>query len=419
MTVTNVEHHMALCAITNGKAPAVLTDELFVGRTAELSVFDRDLEIVEAGGAALRILVGEPGAGKTMLQHVIAKRARERGFVTASADLEPDCLLHGRGGEGRALLAKTMLSMRTSGAGDEPALNSIVSRFANDCRSSAEAAGQLPRDYMRAQLANLQQHAKSADFAKVIQSLAMARDSSSVAANAQRWLSGDYSSIADAREGLGITSIVDDPDFWLMQKLWSTFVRSAGRSGYVLMLDEARILCDLYNPNARALNLEQLLTILNDILQGRASGILVVIAATPSFVTQWNGIRKHDGLSSCLLHQTEQLDIRAGMGNVLVHLQDLKDEEMGELLRRCRALYSACHPQVPSLPDEAIDVFAETCRNQIGEAHWHVPRIVLQRFIAFLERTATHTNLTWRELVAAPETGSNQTEFEDYADRQM
>src|SRR3954463_2039528 len=99
MSVTGLDHQLALRALANGKAPAVLRDELFVGRGTELALLDRDLDLIEAGGASLRILVGEPGSGKTMLMHAMAERARSRRFVTTAADLDPDSLLHGRGGE--------------------------------------------------------------------------------------------------------------------------------------------------------------------------------------------------------------------------------------------------------------------------------------------------------------------------------
>jgi len=421
MGVTSLEHQLALRALANGKAPPMLHDQLFVGRGTELALLDRDLDLIEAGGSSLRILVGERGSGKTMLMQAMADRARSRRFVTASADLDPDCLLHGRGGEGRALLHRALLGMRTAATGDQPAISSLVGRFGNDCRSEAEAAGQLPRDYIRSKLGELHNHPKGAEFSRIVQAFALAGEESVVAANARRWLCGDYSTLSDARDELGARSIIEDQDFWPMQKLWASFVRQAGRPGYFLFLDEARILCDLHNPNARALNLEQLLMILNDVLQGRAQGIGVVIAVTPSFITQWNGLAKNEGLSSCLLHQKDQTDLRAGNDNILAHLQDLADAELVELLQRCRQLYATCHPSAPPLPDEALEIFLEACRNQIGEARWHVPRTILQKLIALLDRMAAQPRPDWRELLSGHDSHSDHPgkEFEGYAHRQM
>jgi len=421
MNVTNLDHRLALRALANGKAAAVLHDELFVGRTTELALFDSDLDLIEAGGSSLRILVGERGSGKTMLMQAIAERARGRRFVTASADLGPDCLLHGRGGEGRALLAKTILGMRTALAGDQPAIHSIAGRFGNECRSDAESSGQLPRDFMRAKLGDLHSLPKGAEFAKVIQAFALASENSVVATNARRWLCGSYSTLGDARDELGVGSIIEDQDFWPIQKLWSSFIRHAGRPGFLLFLDEARILCELHNSNARTLNLEQLLTILNDILQGHVHGIGIVIAATPSFVTQWNGMAKHEGLSSCLSHQMRQTDLHPENDGIIVHLQDLGEGELVDLLQRCRRLYATCHPAAPVLPDEALELFLETCRNQIGAARWRVPRVILQRFITIQQRLLANPKSDWRDLLSREESGADdpEKEFEGYAQRYM
>lgn len=420
MNLMNLDHQMALRAVTNGKAPAHCHRDLFVGRSTELAMSNRDLDVNEARGASLRILVGEPGSGKTMLQHAMASQARKRGFVTATADLDPDSLLHGRSGEGRSLLRKAVLNMQTATSGDESGLDSIVGRFGNDCRIGADAAGQLPLEYARGKLAEVNKLPKGADFARVIAPFSLAMESSAVAAKSQRWLRGDYATITDARDDLGIGGIIEDQDFWPIQKVWASFIQAAGRPGYVLFLDEARVIGDLH-PTSRMLNLEHLLMIYNDVLQGRVRGIGVVIAVTTSFVTQWNGLAKHEGLSSCLLHQKEQLELNPETDTVLVPLQDLADGEIIEMLQRCRELYAASHPAARLVPDEALELFVETCRNQIGEARWRVPRTILQRFVGFQDRVMGEPNADWRELLSAqnPESDNSDWEFEGYAQRQM
>jgi hypothetical protein len=419
--IATIDQRMALRALANGKAPPAPNGNLFVGRHAELSLFDRDLDLVAEGGASLRILVGEPGSGKTMLQQAMASRARGRGFVTMSADLSPDRLLHGRGGEGRGLLRDAILGMETAASSEGLALDTIVGRFGNNCAAEAEEARQPHRNFLRAKLAELHSKPKGAEFAKVVETLALAPENSSLSANARRWLCGGYSSNSEARDELGIGGIVEDQDFWLMARNWASFLRLAGRPGLVLFLDEAQVLCNLHNANARALNLEQLLMVLNDVLQGRAPGIAMVIAATPAFVTQWNGLARHDGLSSCLLSQGDQDISDPANENVLLHLQDLEVAELVELLGRCRQLYSACHPEARLLPDEGLEGFLESCRNQIGEARWQVPRRILQRFISFHQRLAANPTLDWPDLLSGDGSDTDDIEraFDGYACRQM
>jgi hypothetical protein len=102
-----------------------------------------------------------------------------------------------------------------------------------------------------------------------------------------------------------------------------------------------------------------------------------------------------------------------------VHLQDLRDDELMGLLKRCRKLYATCRPTARLLPDEAIESFLETCRNQIGAARWRVPRIILQRFIGLQERLLTNPNLEWQELLFGQPSENSEMEFEGYAYRQM
>lgn len=418
--VPTLEQRLALRSLTNGTVPPAMLDELFVGRATELALFERDLDLAEAGGASLRILVGEPGAGKTTLQQVMAARARARAFVTTSADLAPDRLFHGRAGEGRALLRETVLALDTDATGNELAAEAIVGRFGNDCQVEADAANQPPRAYLRARLGELHARPKGAEFAKIIETFAVAPEGSPIGANCRRWLCGDYSTVSEARDELGIGSIVDDQDFWLMQGHWASFLRLTGRPGLVLFIDEARVLCGLHNPNARMLNLEQLLTIFNDVLQGRVQGLAVVIAATPAFISQWNGLAKHEGLSSCLL-QTDQSVSHPQTDNVILHLQDLTEPELRELLWQCRQLYTACRPGDRMLPDRAIDSFLETCRNQIGEAQWKNPRRVVQGFFALQDRFVVNQGLEWGELLFSQGAECNAADmgFDGYAHRQM
>lgn len=204
-----------------------------------------------------------------------------------------------------------------------------------------------------------------------------------------------------------------------MQKLWGAFLRLAGRPGLALFLDEAQVLCGLHNPNARMLNLEQLLLVFNDILQGRAQGIAIVIAATPAFVGQWNGLAKHEGLSSCLSGQDQTL-VQIETDNALVHLNDFEESELLDLLQRCRQLYATCRPGHRVLPDESLQSFLETCRNQIGNAYWQLPRRVIQRFFAVHDRLAANPSLSWEDLLfpvdVAPDADGR---FDGYAQRQI
>ena len=67
--------------------------------------------------------------------------------------------------------------------------------------------------------------------------------------------------------------IVDDASVYDHWKLLAAFVRLAGYSGLLIVLDEMVNLYKLQHAQARSANYEQVLRIVNDSLQGSAAGI--------------------------------------------------------------------------------------------------------------------------------------------------
>ncbi len=89
----HLEAHRALLtleALRLGVVPEADLDAYTVGRRAEMSVVDGDLNCVAEGGGAVRAFLGEYGTGKTHLLELIRETALARGFVTARVVLNPE-----------------------------------------------------------------------------------------------------------------------------------------------------------------------------------------------------------------------------------------------------------------------------------------------------------------------------------------
>ena len=86
---------------------------------------------------------------------------------------------------------------------------------------------------------------------------------------ALRWLRGEYNSKTDARAELWVRVIINDGTWYDYLKLMANFMHDIGYKGLVLFLDEAVNLYKISNRVARE-NYERLLTIFNDILQGKS-----------------------------------------------------------------------------------------------------------------------------------------------------
>ena len=75
-------------AMRLGVVPAAKLDAYTVGREAEMSIVDADLEKSSQGGA-LRVFLGDYGVGKTHLLELIQHRALEQNYLVARVVLDP------------------------------------------------------------------------------------------------------------------------------------------------------------------------------------------------------------------------------------------------------------------------------------------------------------------------------------------
>ena len=112
-----------------------------VGRAAEIAALLRDVDRISDGGAAVRFIIGEYGAGKTFFGNLVRLIALERKCVTAYADLAPDRRLYAAGGQARALYSEAVKNLATRTKPDGNALSSVVERFVTDAVKDASALG--------------------------------------------------------------------------------------------------------------------------------------------------------------------------------------------------------------------------------------------------------------------------------------
>ena len=107
-----------------------------------------------------------------------------------------------------------------------------------------------------------------------------AHDEHAMAA-ALRWLRAEYRTKTEARQDLGVRSIIEDTQFYDYLKLFAAFVRLAGFAGLLVNIDEMGVLSHrLNNSQARNANYESILRIVNDCLQGNVSGIGFLFGGT-------------------------------------------------------------------------------------------------------------------------------------------
>jgi hypothetical protein len=375
-----------------------------VGRHDEVKALVADIDRIADSGSALRFIIGEYGSGKTFFLNLIRSIALERNLVTVNADLSPDRRLHATGGQARSLYAELMRNIATRSKPDGGALASVVEKFVTSALAEARGAGVGVEEIIRSRLAALQELVGGYDFAHVIEAYWRAHDTGNedLKESALRWLRGEYTSKTDARTHLGVRTIVSDANVYDQLKLLARFVRLAGYSGLLIVLDELVNLYKLANTQARNSNYEQILRILNDVLQGTAEGMGMLFGGTPEFLLDTRrGLYSYSALQSRLAQNQFATNGLVDYSGPVLPLSQLTQEDLYVLLGNIRNVYALGDPAKYLVPDEALEAFMLHCSNRIGDAYFRTPRNTVTAFVSLLSVLEQNAQADWRELLGA------------------
>ena len=403
-TIRPKDRDAVLQSLRAGVVPRAGQHLIQVGRVRELEALLQDIERVADGGSSFRIVVGEYGAGKTFFLNLVRAIALEKKLVTMHADLNPDRRLHASGGQARSLYAELAKNMATRTKPDGGALAGVVEKFIGQAKTEAKASGRASEDVIRAQLNQLTEMVSGYDFADVIAAYCRGFDEGNekLKTDAIRWLRGEFTTRTDARNALGVRTIVDDATVYDQLKLLGRFVRLAGYAGLMVCLDELVNLYKLSNVQARNANYEQLLRILNDSLQGSAEGLGFVLGGTPEFLLDTKrGLYSYSALQSRLAENTFAVDGFVDYSGPVIRLASLRQEEFYVLLEKIRDVYALGDPAKYLIPDEAIPAFMQHCAERLGEAYFRTPRTTITAFINLLAVLEQNPAAQWRDLIGA------------------
>lgn len=377
-----------------------------VGRTREIQTLVGDIDRIADGGSAFRVITGEYGAGKTFFLNLVRAVAMEKKLVVASADLNPDRRLHASGGQARSLYAELMRNLSTRTKPDGGALAGIVEKFVATAKTEAKAAGVTTEAAIRQKLDHLTELVNGYDFADVIAAYCRGFEEGNeqLKADAVRWLRGEFTTKTDAKQALGVRTIVDDAAVYDQLKLLARFIQLSGFSGLLVSLDELVNLYKLANTQARNANYEQILRILNDSLQGTAEGLGFVLGGTPEFLLDTRrGLYSYPALQSRLAQNTFAADGLVDFSGPVVRLASLTPEDFYVLLQKIRHVFAAGDAGKYLVPDQGIFSFMEHCSNRIGETYFRTPRTTITSFINLLAVLEQNQGASWQELLGGVE----------------
>jgi len=147
--------------------------------------------------------------------------ALEKKLVTVHGDLNPDRRLHASGGQARSLYAELVKNMATRTKPEGGALSGVVEKFIGQAKTEAKATGRAVDEVIRAQLSQLTEMVNGYDFADVIAAYCRGFEEGNekLKSDAVRWLRGEFSTRTDARQALGVRTIIDDANMYDQLKL--------------------------------------------------------------------------------------------------------------------------------------------------------------------------------------------------------
>lgn len=381
-----------------------------VGRAREIETLVADIARIADGGSAFRVVIGEYGAGKTFFLNLVRAVALEKKLVVATADLNPDRRLHASGGQARSLYAELMRNLSTRTKPDGGALAGIVEKFIATTKTEAKASGQSTETLLRQKLDQLTELVNGYDFADVIAAYCRGYEEGNekLKSDAIRWLRGEFATKTDARQALGVRSIVDDSEVYDQLKLMARFVRLAGFAGLLVGLDELVNLYKLANTQARNANYEQILRILNDSLQGTAVGLGFVLGGTPEFLLDTRrGLYSYPALQSRLVQNTFASDGLVDFSGPVVRLSSLTPEDFYVLLQKIRFVYAFGEADKFLVPDQGIFSFMEHCSKRIGDTYFRTPRTTITAFINMLAVLEQNPGAAWQDLLGGIEVAAD------------
>lgn len=399
-TIKPRDRDTILNALRAGVVPRLGLQHIQVGRGREVDALVKDIDRIADGGASIRFVIGEYGAGKTFFLFLVRQIALQKKLVVAQADLGPDRRIHATGGQARSLYAELAHSLATRTTPDGGALKNILESFVQKAADRAKATGKTVETAIRESLGDIRDMVAGYDFATVIAAYAQGWEEGNDErqAAALRWLRGEYTTKTEARGDLGVRTIIDDAAFYDGLRLLARFVRLAGFGGLVVSLDELVNLYKLQNAQARSQNYEQILRILNDVLQGTTEGLGFVLGGTPEFLYDTRrGLYSYEALQSRLATNSFAVDGLADYSGPVIRLANLTPEELYHLLERLRDVFAAGDPARHLVPDEALHAFMTHCQKRIGEAYFRTPRNTVKAFVDLLSILEQNPGADWRE----------------------
>ncbi len=404
-------------AISSGVVPRRGLEYIAVGRKKETQTFVNDLDDTADGGGAFRFISGRFGNGKSFMTQMVRNYAMDKGFVVMDADLAINRRITGSKGEGvntyRELVKNTAYRTRPEGGAVEPILQEWAESLCDELGGRGAVTLDGVRHIVRQKTADMASMQYYRDFATVLSQYVYSYLADQEDDPAIRWLKGEYDLKSNVRKDLGVSTLVDDSDWYEIIKLWTRLFVTLGYKGMVVFLDEAVVLYKLQNKVSRSNNYERLLTMFNDIMQGKSSYLSMYVCGTPEFIQDPNrGLYSYEALKSRLVSGRYETGYDNYLGPV-INLRPLSNEEIFVLLRTVKGLHEQRYGYTSDIDDRKLEIYLKTVLSGSVSSSMLTPREITRDLISLLDTLHQNPQATFEQLVQGRKVANDRNPDDD------
>ena len=404
-------------AISSGVVPRRGLEYIAVGRKKETQTFVNDLDDTADGGGAFRFISGRFGNGKSFMTQMVRNYAMDKGFVVMDADLAINRRITGSKGEGvntyRELVKNTAYRTRPEGGAVEPILQEWAESLCDELGGRDAVTLDGVRHIVRQKTADMASMQYYRDFATVLSQYVYSYLTDQEDDPAIRWLKGEYDLKSNVRKDLGVSTLVDDSDWYEIIKLWTRLFVTLRYKGMVIFLDEAVVLYKLQNKVSRSNNYERLLTMFNDIMQGKSSYLSMYVCGTPEFIQDPNrGLYSYEALKSRLVSGRYETGYDNYLGPV-INLRPLSNEEIFVLLRTVKGLHEQRYGYTSDIDDRKLEIYLKTVLSGSVSSSMLTPREITRDLISLLDTLHQNPQATFEQLVQGRKVANDRNPDDD------
>ena len=400
-------------SLKGGVVPRIGLQYVTVGRSQEIDALLRDVEIIADGGASFRFIVGKYGSGKSFLLQTIRNYVVAKNFVVVDADLSPERRLQGNRGQGLATYKELIRNMSTKTKSEGGALSLILDRWISNVQQQVMTESQLSmtdpalsrlvEKRILAVIYSLNEMVHGFDFARLLTLYYQAHITGDDATKAKvlKWFRGEYNTKTEARQELGVNIVITDDDWYEYLKIFAAFLKQAGYSGMLVLIDELVNIYKIPNAITRQYNYEKILTMYNDAMQGKAQHIGFILCGTPQCMEDpRRGVYSYEALRSRLAEghfSGEHKDLLSPV----IKLLPLTNEEMLILIEKLADIHAGLYDYKQIVNQQDMVDFIEIEFSRIGADTHITPREVIRDFIEVLDIVYQNPGIKVRTLLGS------------------